>query len=221
MKKSFSTKQLVTLGLFCAIAYICVFVFRIPMVQWLKYEPKDAVIVMAGFLFGPMSVVLISVVVSVLEFATISDTGLWGLLMNVISTCSFAFTAAVVYKYHRSRRGAYIGLFSGFVLMVGVMILWNYLVTPFYMGVPRGEVAKLLIPVFLPFNVIKGALNTALTLLIYKPLMNALAAAGLFSRKHAENKKGIAALWSVETLVIAFALIATSVIVMLVVKGVI
>lgn len=31
-------------------------------------------------------------------------------------------------------------------------------------------VAELLLPVFLPFNLLKGSLNTALTLLIYKPV---------------------------------------------------
>lgn len=31
-------------------------------------------------------------------------------------------------------------------------------------------VAELLLPVFLPFNLLKGSLNTVLTLLIYKPV---------------------------------------------------
>ena len=222
MNTKLKTKHLVTLGLFCAIAYMCVLIFRIPVVQWLKYEPKDTVIVMAGFLFGPMATVLVSVVVSVLEFATISDTGLWGLLMNVVSTCSFAFTASCIYKYHRTQKGAYISLFSGYVLMVIIMILWNYLVTPFYMGVPRGQVAKMLIPVFLPFNAVKGALNVALTLLLYKPLMKGLQAAGLIEKKqNSLSKKGLSAIWSIDSLGIAFLLIVTSVLLILVVKGVI
>ena len=219
MQKNNKTKSLVLMGLFCALAFVAVCIFRIPVVQWLKYEPKDSIIVMAGFLFGPIAVVAISFVVSVLEFATISDTGLWGLLMNVVSTCSFAFTAAFIYKRHRSQKGAYTGLFMGYALMVVAMILWNYIVTPFYMGVPRGDVAKMLIPVFLPFNAVKGALNVALTLIMYKPIMRALRRAHLIPSREGGNASS--ALWNMSTLIIAGVLLLISVLVILIVKGVI
>ncbi|MBE5791319.1 MAG: ECF transporter S component [Clostridiales bacterium] len=216
--KNYKTKQLVLMGLFCAIAFVAVCVFRIPVVQWLKYEPKDSIIVMAGFLFGPMAVAAISIVVSVLEFMTISDTGVWGLLMNVVSTCSFAFTAAIIYKKHRSQKGAYAGLFMGYFLMVVMMILWNYIVTPFYMGVPRGEVAKMLIPVFLPFNAVKGALNVALTLIMYKPVMRALRRAHLIPER--EGGKTGSAIWNRSTILVSVVLLAASVLVILLVRGV-
>lgn len=62
--------------------------------------------------------------------------------------------------------------------MVITMLLWNYFVTPFYMGYSREAVAKLLLPAFLPFNVLKGSLNAAFTLLLYRPIIRALAKAG-------------------------------------------
>ena len=50
---------------------------------------------------------------------------------------------------------------------VGVMLLWNYLITPLYMvGTTRSMVAAMLPTVFLPFNLVKGGLNMALILLI-------------------------------------------------------
>lgn len=217
--KNYKTKQLILMGLFSAIAFVAVCVFRIPVVQWLKYEPKDTIIVMAGFLFGPLATLAISVVVSVLEFATISDTGLWGLLMNVVSTCSFAFTAAFVYRRHRSRRGAYSGLFLGYLLMVATMILWNYAVTPIYMGVPRGDVAKMLIPVFLPFNAVKGALNVALTLIMYRPIMLALRRAHLIPER--EGGKAGSAIWNNSTIIVSLVLLITSVLAILILRGVI
>lgn len=42
------------------------------------------------------------------------------------------------------------------------------------MGYPREAVAKLLIPAFLPFNLLKGGLNAALSMMLYKPLVNVL-----------------------------------------------
>ena len=63
--------------------------------------------------------------------------------------------------------------------MVVVMLFWNYLITPVYMGYPREAVVELLIPVFLPFNLIKGGLNAALTMILYKPVVIALRRAHL------------------------------------------
>ena len=63
--------------------------------------------------------------------------------------------------------------------MTVVMLLWNYIVTPGYMEVPRGLVVSMLIPLFLPFNLAKGAGNTILALILYKPVVGALRRAGL------------------------------------------
>jgi len=116
-------KQIVTLGMLSAIAYVAVFFLRIPVVLFLKYEPKDVVITIGGLIFGPVASLIISVVVSLVELFTISETGLWGLLMNVLSTCSFACVAAWVYKKKHSMRGAVMGLVAGVCVMVPVMLL--------------------------------------------------------------------------------------------------
>ena len=63
--------------------------------------------------------------------------------------------------------------------MVAAMMLWNYLITPIYMGYPREAVAELLLPAFLPFNLIKGALNAIIVFFVYKPLKKALKSAKL------------------------------------------
>ena len=65
--------------------------------------------------------------------------------------------------------------------MTSVMLIWNYLITPFYMGYPREAVAELLLPAFLPFNLIKSGLNAAFTFLLYKPVITALRKSGYLS----------------------------------------
>ena len=67
-----------------------------------------------------------------------------------------------------------LGLICGMLCQVLVMMLWNYLIAPLYMGYSREDVARLLLPAFLPFNLIKGGLNAALTMLLYKPTITAL-----------------------------------------------
>ena len=168
------TKKLVLLSMFCAIAYVVMAFGRIPIVLFLKYDPKDIIIVIAGFLFGAPSALAVSAVVSLIEMLTLSDTGIIGLFMNILSTASFACMAAAVYKKDHTLRGAILGLVMGTICMVIVMLLWNYLITPLYMGVSRADVAALIIPAFLPFNLLKGVLNAAITMLIYKPVVGTL-----------------------------------------------
>lgn len=175
------TKNLTALAVLCALAYTMAAVGRIPVVLFLKYDPKDMVIALGGMMFGPLAACVVSALVSVLEMATVGSTGLWGCVMNIISSCAFACTAAAIYHKRRTPAGAAAGLCAGALVMTGTMLLWNYLVAPLYLGWPRGEVAALLLPVFLPFNLLKGGLNAGGAFLIHRPLMAALRKAGYLS----------------------------------------
>lgn len=181
MKNNTRTHYVTTTAMFCAIAFIAVLIGKIVpnIAGFLSYDPKDAIVVIAGFISGPLTAVLISVIVSFIEMITISGTGVYGLLMNIISTCFFAVPAAAYYEHNRNHKGAVTGLSIGVLVQTAGMLLWNYIITPFYMGVPRETVAAMLLPVFLPFNLIKGGINAGLTLLIYKPIVNALRKANL------------------------------------------
>lgn len=185
------TKKLTTVGMLCALAYAAVLVGRIPLILFLKYDPKDVIIAIGGLLFGPLTSFLISLIVSFVEMVTISENGVLGFLMNVISSCSFACTAAWIYKKRHRLSGAVLGLLCGSALMVGVMMLWNYLIAPIYMGYPREAVVELLLPAFLPFNLVKGGLNAAITLLLYKPVVTVLRRTALVDISRAEGKAKI------------------------------
>ena len=181
MKEKMSTRYMAAVAMFAALSFVSVLIAKvIPNVAgFLSYEPKDAVIVIAGLLYGPLTSVLISVIVSLIEMLTISSTGPYGFLMNVISTCAFAVPAAWYYQKHKTQKDAVIGLCFGVITIVVAMLLWNYIITPFYMGVSRETVAGMLMSVFLPFNLVKGGINAGLTLLLYKPVVGALRKAGL------------------------------------------
>ena len=215
MKK---VKYLVLIAMLAAMAYMVVSVFRIPVVMFLKYEPKDVIITIGGFILGPLASFIISAVVSLIEMVTISETGPIGALMNLISTCAFSCTAAFIYKKRRSIGGAIVGLCVGSVVMVAVMLLWNWLITPLYMGVSREAVESMLIPMFLPFNLLKGGLNTALILAIYKPIVTVLRKAQLVSEPESTNApKKSGSKWGVYLL--AAGLFATCIFLMLVFMG--
>lgn len=173
------TKKITIIAMLCAISYVVMMVGRFPVVLFLKYDPKDVIIALGGLIYGPMSAMIISVIVSFVEMFTASDTGFIGLVMNILSTCAFCCTAAFIYKKKHTIHGAVAGLAAGTVAMVIAMILWNYLVTPIYMGAPREQIAAMLVPVFLPFNLMKGGLNAAVTFLLYKPIVTGLRKAGM------------------------------------------
>ncbi len=184
---SVKTKKLTVLALMTAIAYLAVFFIRIP-VSFLTMDPKTTIIAIAGFMLGPVAALVISVVVAFLEMITVSTTGPIGFLMNALASISFACTAALIYTRHRTIKNAIIGLVSGVLAMTAIMLLWNWLILPFYMqGVTRADVVPMIIPLLLPFNLLKGALNMALALLLYKPLSAALHKAKLLPESGASG----------------------------------
>ena len=183
------TKKITITALICALAFAAVSLGRVPVVLFLKYDPKDVIIAIGGFIYGPLTTVIVSVIVSFFEMITISDTGIIGMVMNVLSTCAFATVASFVYKKYHKLKGAVLGLLLASVFTVIVMILWNYLVTPLYMNVPREAVVQLLIPAFLPFNLLKVALNSSLTFLLYRPVVKGLRAARLIPMSETSVKK--------------------------------
>ena len=223
-KKTVDIRMIAALGVFSAIAYALTFVSRflppmIPAVPFLKYDPKDFLIAICGFMFGPLPALAVVVVVSLIEFAVnISGTGVIGLLMNILSSSAFVLPAAFIYKSRRSLPGAVIGLLVGLITMVGVMLLWNYLITPIYMEIPRDKIVSMLLPAFLPFNAVKGAINMALALLLYKPLVMALKKAHVLPPS---EKKSVQGGRTAGAVILAVVLLATAALLILIFNRVI
>ncbi|MEG2001468.1 MAG: ECF transporter S component [Clostridia bacterium] len=214
------TRKLTSIAMLSALAFIVMMVMRIPIspLPFLKYDPKDIIIVIAGFIYSPIVAVAISVIVSLIEMITVSDTVFIGFIMNVLSTCAFVVPATIIYKKHKSLKSAIVGLGIGVIAMTIIMILWNYLLTPLYMKIPREDVIAMLVPMILPFNLIKGGLNMAITLIIYKPVVTALRKARLIPSDQT-NSQGKKVNWIV--IIVALVAIATMALIVLSMKGII
>ena len=213
------TKTVVSLAMLTAIAYIVMYLSKLmPSVMFLDFDFKDVVICIAGFTFGPTSAAIISILVAFIEMITIGQTGVIGFIMNSLATCAFCCTASFIYKKMHTKKGAVLGLGLGVVCLVVVMLLWNYLITPMYMvGFSRADVAALLPTLFLPFNLAKGGMNMAATLLLYAPVVTALRKAGVVPPSQNSKGKRISAGF----LLFSCALLATFVVFALVLAGVI
>ena len=168
-----TAKKITTTAMIAALAYVVMVFVRIPIMPaapFLEYDPKDVLFVITGFLLGPLESFISIILVCLIEMVTVSDSGPIGLLMNVIASLFFVMPAVLIYHKKRTLPAAIIGLSVGVLAMTGSMILWNYLVTPGYMNVPRDVVVSMLPTIFLPFNLIKAGINMAITLIIYKPI---------------------------------------------------
>ena len=171
-KGSFHVRKLVFMGLAAALAYVVTFI-QIPVFGFLTYDPKDVVIVLAGFVVGPIGACVIAIVVAGIEMLTISATGPIGFVMNAASSCAFAGIASFIYTRNRTLKGALIGVATGGLAMVALMLMLNYFLVPIYMGVPPEAVLALMLPVLLPFNLLKMGVNGVLVLALFKPFTKA------------------------------------------------
>jgi len=213
-----NVKTVTSLGMLTAVAYILMLLSKmLPQVYtFLQLDVQATAITIGGFLFGPLSAAVISIVVAFIEMFTVSDTGVIGCVMNLLAACAFACPAAYIYQKMRTRKGAVAGLAVGVVALTVTMLLWNYLITPFYQGIPREVVAGMLPTVFLPFNLVKGGLNMGLILVLYKPVVTALRKARLVpERETAQSGERFDAGF----LLFSFALLATFVLLVLVLVG--
>lgn len=214
-----TVKTITSLAMLTALTYLAMLISNLlPKVAgFLQFEIKGTVIAIGGFLFGPLSAAVISIVVAFIEMFTVSDTGIIGCIMNLLAACAFACPAAFIYQKKRTRKSAVLGLTVGIAALTVTMLLWNYLITPIYMHMDRSVVAAMLPTVFLPFNLAKGGLNMALTLILYKPVVTALRKARLAPEREASAQSGDR--FDAGFLLFSLALLATFVLLVLVLAG--
>lgn len=220
-KSSERLKALLSMAMLTALAVAADIFLRIPGIGgFLTYEPKDVILTIGAFIFNPVAGIVMSLVVCLIEMVTISTTGFIGLLMNFLASAVFVGVSSIIYSRKKTLSRAILGLVAGSFSMLAIMLLWNYIMTPIFMGIPREAVLEMFVPLLIPFNLLKAALNFALILLLYKGVVTALRKSRLVPAREsydAENKKSN----TVVIISISALLVVTLVIVMLIFAGVI
>ncbi len=156
---------------------------------FLSIDAKDSVISIAAFILGPFAAVIISLIAALIEFFTFSTTGWYGLIMNFASSCCFSLVASLIYKKKRTYGGALVGYLFAIMATTSVMMVLNLLITPLYFGMPRAAVAELLPTLLLPFNLAKTLMNSAIAILLYKPIITSMRKARLMPRAPKSSEK--------------------------------
>ena len=164
------TTRLAKMALMAAISCVLVLLIRIPFppAPFLVYDPADVPIYITTFAFGPAAGVILTVIVSFIQAFMLGGDFVYGFVMHVFATGMFAVVAGMIYKHKKTKKEAIIALAAGVIIATAVMCVMNILVTPHYMGAPREAVMAMIVPVIIPFNLIKAGLNAVITFFVYK-----------------------------------------------------
>ncbi len=174
-KQTIATRTLTTLGMLAALALVLVSLIHFPIVPaapFLEYDPADIPIFVGTFLFGPAAGFALTVIVSVIQGLTVSAAsgGIIGIFMHIFATGTYVLIAGILYNKNRTRKGAFAAMAAGSLAMTAVMCLWNLIFTPLFLGQNMGDVAAMLIPAIIPFNLLKAGINSFVTYVVYKPI---------------------------------------------------
>ena len=87
--------------------------------------------------------------------------------MHILASSALVKVAGIIYRKHKTKKRAVIGLDAGPLAMVVVMFFANMIITPLFMGLPLEAVMSLM-PFILLFNFVKAGINSVVTFVIYK-----------------------------------------------------
>ncbi len=165
------TRNLTTIAMLTAVAAVLITLVRFPLfpsAAFLQYDPADVAILIGGFAYGPAAGIIITVLASFIEAFILGQDGVYGFLMHVIASGVTVAVAAVIYRRRHTRAGGLIALIAGTIVRGLVMLPANHFITPYFLGAPTTVVDAMLLPTILPFNLLVGAINGAITFAVYK-----------------------------------------------------
>ena len=164
------TVRLAKLAMMVAISCVLVVLIRIPFppAPFLEYDPADVPIYITTFAFGPGAGLLVTLIVSVIQAYVLGGAGVYGFLMHMIATGLFVIVAGFMYRHKKTKKEAIMALAAGVVVTVIAMCVFNYFITPLYMGVPTDAVLAMIPTVIIPFNILKAGINALITFFVYK-----------------------------------------------------
>ncbi len=171
-KKMLGTKQVVTVGIFSAIAFLLQLlgsVMGLKVGGFLEIEFSDLPALIISMAYGPLSGLLIELIKNLLH-CTVTSTGFVGEFANFVVNGTFCVVAGLIYKRHKTFKTAIISLLLGVLAMVIVGIFSNlYIMLPLYMkGADFITKFNLVISMIVPFNIFRGLVLVLITSLLYK-----------------------------------------------------
>ncbi len=190
MKKIFGTKNLVLMAMFSALAAVLMlWEFPIPFLApgFYELDLSEIPILVGSFIMGPASGVIMEGIKIILKlFIKGTSTAYVGDLANFCIGICLVVPASIIYKKHKTKKNAFMGMIVGTMIMTAAGVALNYFIMiPFYVkafGMPLDTILqagakiqplvtdKLTFTLLCvaPFNIAKGIIVSIVTALIYK-----------------------------------------------------
>lgn len=195
MKRNTGLKYIAKVGVLSAVAALLM-LFEIPLwfaPSFYELDLSELPILIGGFALGPLAAVLMELLKNLLNLLMNGTrTAFVGEFANFVTGCALVLPASLIYKYHKTRKGAVVGLVAGALSLVIVGAAINYFVlipafSSFY-GLPidaivamgtkvNGAITSLptlIVFAVMPFNLLKAIVCSLLTMLLYKRLSKIL-----------------------------------------------
>lgn len=176
--KSLSINKLVVTAMMSALAVVFMLAVRfsiLPGARFLEYDMGDIPVILSALLVSFPSSAFTLIFVSLIQSLTVSAASSWqGFVMHVLSTGCYIITFKLITRNNATARRLIIAGIASTLVLTAVMIPLNLIFTPLYLNTTVDAVLQLMLPAIIPFNFIKGAINSVIIFLIYKPLKSIL-----------------------------------------------
>lgn len=170
-RSHWSVRELVTLAIFSALGMALSFI-QIPIfppAPYLQYDPSGIVTLTVALMYGPAAGIMVQLV-SWIPKLIMSPLGS---LLTFVAMIGAVLIVGLIYKKFHNLKGAIAAIVVGSVVFTAIAIAMNFVITPIYTpGVTVEAVASMVVPILLPFNIIKCVINGVVTGLLYKPVSN-------------------------------------------------
>ena len=187
--KNSKTNKMVKIAMLAAVSALLMYI-EIPLwfaPPFYEIDLSEVVVLIGAFSMGPLAGTLIELV-KILVKLVLKGTQTYGVgeCANFAIGCALVLPAALIYKKHKTQKGAIIGMVSGTLIMTFISCFINaYVMLPAYsmafkmpmdaiiaMGTEVNKnITSMSTFVFLavaPFNLLKGLIVSLLTFLLYK-----------------------------------------------------
>jgi Txe/YoeB family toxin of toxin-antitoxin system len=94
--------KMVKIAVLSALAIVLMLLLRFPLIPsapYMEYDPADIPVLIGGFMFGPISGLIITLIVSFIQAVSVSASSGWiGFVMHVIATGTYVLVSSFIYK---------------------------------------------------------------------------------------------------------------------------
>ncbi|MFW5630287.1 MAG: ECF transporter S component [Acetivibrio ethanolgignens] len=182
----FTTRQLVTLAMLSALAYVLMLI-HLPFkyLGFLELEFSDVPAVIASLVYGPVAGVVVELIKNVIKAITATTTGGIGELANFLISACYVIPVGILFQRLKGKAKVFESFAAGIAGFVTAGVVVNYFITvPLYANLFGGmdvvvgaaaatvpaikDLATIVILGITPFNVVKGLLVSFVGYLVYK-----------------------------------------------------